>query len=606
MKIIYQYLLLISIVTGAILISFSSFPWKIPVLTASVILGLLPLIREVFISFKSKSINLGFPIIITIIILLVLGQLKVAAIFVVFILAGQLFKSYINSKVKQAIADMTKSLPNTAFLMTDGELKEIRIDEIKIGDTLVVKAGGRIAVDGVLLETEGTFDESVISGESKPVGRIKGEKIIAGAINLGDELKYKSSGTSQNSTIAQIQSLVRESQSKTASLSKFSDKYAKVTSIVALILVILIYILSQNVLQALAVWVALVPVVFAIIVPVATTIGIALLAKKGVLVKNAEVLENLTKVDTVAFDKTGTLTKGKPEIETITTIPPFSQSQLLQIAASLEEYSEHHLAEPILSQAKAQKISLLSASNTHIVKGRGISGLIDKREVLIGNIKFFEENKITVPSLKQQDATTIFISVGGIFAGTISFTDQVREEAKEVIKILKNIGVRTVVLTGDNKDIGQKIANEVGIEEVYSELQPEDKISLIKKLQKEGKKVAMIGDGINDAPGLAQADVGIAMGLKGVDITLESAQIVFVNDDLERLPDIIKSSKSIFGVIKANLILASAIHGFTAILVMTSLISILGSAIFHEISSFLVLANTMRLFTIVSRNPKSN
>lgn len=605
MKLVYSYLLLIAIIAGAILISFSSFPWKAPILIISVILGLFPLMREVFVSLKEKSINLGFPIIFTVIILMYLEQVRIAAIFVVLILSGQLFKSYITLRVKQAITDMTKSLPNTAFLMTDSELREIRIDEIKTGDTLVVKAGGRIAVDGVLLETEGTFDESVISGESKPVVRIKGEKIIAGAINLGDEIKYKASGTSQNSTIAQIQNLVKESQSKTASLSKFSDRYAKVTSVVALILVILIYLLHQNLLQALAVWVALMPVVFAIIVPVATTIGIALLAKKGVLVKNAEVLENLTKVDTVAFDKTGTLTKGKPEIEKITTVPPFSQSQLLQIAASLEEYSEHHLAESILSQAKTQNLSLLPASNTHIVKGRGISGFIDKREVLIGNSKFLEESKIIISGFKQQDVTTIFISVEGKFAGIISFTDQVREEAKDVIRVLKNIGVRTIVLTGDSKDIGKKIALEVGIEEVYSELKPEDKISLIQKLQKEGKKVAMIGDGINDAPGLAQADVGIAMGLKGVDITLESAQIVFVNDDLERLPDIIKSSKSIFAIIKANLILASTIHGFTAILVMTSLISILGSAIFHEISSFLVLANTMRLFTIASRNPKS-
>jgi len=598
MKMIYLFFLLIGINAGAILISFSQFSLKVPVLTISVILGLLPLIKEVFVSLKGRSINLGFPIVITVFILLFLGQVRVAAVFVVLILLGQLFKRYITFRVKQAITDMTKSLPNTAFLMQNNEFKEVGTDEIKIGDTLMIKAGGRVAVDGVLLETEGIFDESVISGESKPVVKKEGEKTIAGAINLGDDIKLRVSDTSQNSTIAQIQKLVKESQAKTASLSQFSDKYAKLTSIVALILVIFIYSLHQNLLQALAVWVALVPVVFAIIVPVATTIGIALLAKKGVLVKNAQALEYLTKIDTVIFDKTGTLTKGKPEIEKISAVSSYSEKKLLQIVGSLEEYSEHHLADSILARFRAENISFLKVSNPHIVKGRGISGLVNQKTVLVGNDKFLAENGITVSTSERSDNTTIFVGIEGKLAGTISFADQIREEAKEVIKKLKNMEKRVVILTGDNKDVGRKIASDLGIEEVYLQLKPEDKIAMIDKFQKEGRKVIMIGDGINDAPALAKAHVGIAMGLKGIDITLESAQIILINDDLAKLPEIINSSKRIFGVIKTNLFLASAIHGLTAFLVITNVIGILGSAIFHEISSFIVLANTMRLFTI--------
>lgn len=605
MKKVYPFFILLGIVIATVLLSFSSFSWKNYLLIFGVILGSVPLLWEVFVSFKNKSINLGFPIIITIVILLFLGQARVAAIFVVLILLGQLFKNYIILRVKQAIADMTKSLPNTAFLLQGNTLKEVKIVEIKVGDILVVKAGGRAAVDGVLLETESTFDESVISGESKPVVKKKGESIVAGAINLGDDIKLEASDTSQNSTIAQIQNLVRQSQSKSASLSQFSDRYAKLTSIVALALVILIYSLHQDILQALAVWVALVPVVFAVIVPVATTIGIALLAKKGVLVKNAQALENLTKIDTIVFDKTGTLTKGKPEIEKINAISPYSQKELLQIVGSLEEYSEHRLANSILTRSQAENISFLKVSNPHIVKGRGISGLVNQKSVLVGNDKFLQENGITGFASEQSDNTTIFVGIEGKLAGTISFADQIREEAKEVIQKLKDMGRRVVILTGDNKDVGHKIASELGIEEVYSELKPEDKIAMIDKFQKEGRKVLMIGDGINDAPALAQTDVGVAMGLKGIDITLESAGIVLVHDDLERLPEIINSSKRIFGIIKANLYLASAIHGFTAMLVITNLIGILGSAVFHEISSALVIANTMRLFTIASPDSKS-
>ncbi|MDP3998261.1 MAG: cation-translocating P-type ATPase [bacterium] len=605
MKMIYPFFLLIGINAGAILISFSTFSWKDQLLIISVILGLTPLVKEVFVSLKGKSIDLGFPIIITIIILLFLGQARVAAIFVALILLGQLFKSYITFRVKQAIADMTKSLPNTAFLMHGDEPKEVKIAEIKVGDILIVKAGGRVAVDGVLLETESTFDESVISGESKPMVKKKGENIVAGAINLGDDIKLRASDTSQNSTIAQIQKLVRDSQSRISSLSKFSDKYAKLTSIVALVLVIFIYLLHQNLLQALAVWVALVPVVFAIIVPVATTIGIALLAKKGVLVKNAQALENLTKIDTVIFDKTGTLTKGKPEIEKITSVLSYSQEELFQLVGSIEKYSEHHLADSIVARCQKEKANLFPATDVHIVKGRGISGLVNQKTVLVGNEKFLAENKITVPVSDQSDNTAIFVAVDGKYAGTFVFTDQLREEAKQVIQQLKNVGLRIVILTGDNKDVGRKIASELGIEEVYSELKPEDKIAIIDTFQKEGRKVVMIGDGINDAPALAKAHVGIAMGLKGVDITLESAQVVLVYDDLERIPEIINSSKRIFGVIKTNLFLASSIHGLTALLVITNFIGILGSAVFHEVSSALVLANTMRLFMIVSPDSKS-
>lgn len=605
MKTTYPFFLLIGIIAGAILISFSSLFWRVHILTISVILGLTPLLHEVFISLRNKSINLGFPIIITIIILLFLGQLRVAAIFVVLILLGQLFKGYITSRVKQAIADMTKSLPQTAFLLQGNELKEIKIAEIKVGDILIVKTGGRVAVDGVLLEGNGTFDESVISGESKPVVKKKGESVVAGSINLEDDIKLSTSDTSQNSTIAQIQKLVKDSQSRTTSLSKFSDKYAKLTSIVALVFVVFIYLLHQNLLQALAVWVAFVPVVFAIIVPVATTIGIALLAKKGVLVKNAQALENLTKIDTVIFDKTGTLTCGKPEIEKITVISSYSQEELLQLVGSLEQYSEHHLADPIVARCQKEKVNLFPATDAHIVKGRGISGLVNQKTVLVGNKKFLVENKVTVPISDQSDDTTIFVGINGKYAGAFVFTDQLREEAKQVIRQLKNMGQRIVILTGDTKDVGQKIASDLDIEEVYSQLKPEDKISKIQELQKEGRTVVMVGDGINDAPALAQANVGMAMGLKGIDITLDSAQIVLVNDNLTNLPGIINASKRIFGVIRTNLFLASTIHGLTALLVITNLIGILGSAIFHEVSSALVLANTMRLFTIVSSDSKS-
>ncbi|PIU42964.1 MAG: hypothetical protein CO034_02590 [Parcubacteria group bacterium CG_4_9_14_0_2_um_filter_35_11] len=605
-KILYRFLPLVTILIVALLLSFFSISWINYLLITSVVLGVLPLILEIFSSFKAKKFDLEFPVVITIFILLFLGQIKIAATFVLLILLGEIFKEYILWRVKESIKDISKSLPNTAFVKKQ-RIIEVKNSDIRKGDIVIIKAGGRVPVDGILLSKEASFDESVITGESKPVEKRGGEKIVAGAINLSDYvIEMQAIDTSENSTIAQVHRLVEKAQSKKAPLSHFTSRYAEITSLITILLVIVMFFIRHDISQALALWVALVPVIFAIIVPVATTIGISLLAKRGILVKNAEALENLTKVNMLVFDKTGTLTKGSPEINEIVTFSSFDQKDLLQLTSSVEKYSEHHLAGPIVKRAKEDDLTFLPIKDIQILKGKGISAEYNKRKILIGNLKLMKEFGISISDNILTDVqekekagnSAIFVALDKKLVGIIFMADLLREEAKSVLTQLKKMGFKLAILTGDNKIVANNIAKELGVTEIYSELLPEDKINFIKKVKSNGEKVIMVGDGINDAPALTEANVGIAMGLKGVDITLESSQVVLINNDLTTLPEIITSSQNIFKIIKNDLFIATTIHVFTALLVIFNVISILGSAIFHQVSSALVLLNTMRLFSI--------
>jgi len=604
-KIIYAFLPLVTLAAVALILSFFSFSWINYLLITSAILGLVPLVYENFSSLKAKRIDLGFPVLVTIIILVVLEEFRLAVIFVLLILLGQAFKEYILWRVEESVKSISKSLPDMAFVKKDREVIEVKISEIKRGDTVIIKAGSRAPVDGVLLTAGASFDESVISGESKPVTKREGDKLIAGAINLSDYVEMRAIDTSENSTIAQVHKLVKEAQLRSAPLSRFTNRYAEITTAVALVLVVLVFLVWRNVLQALALWIALVPVIFAIIVPVATTIGISLLAKRGILIKHAEALENLTKIDTIVFDKTGTLTKGSPEISEIVTFSSFDQKELLRLAASVEEYSEHHLAQPILRKAKKENIELLPVKEVHVLKGKGIVAECDKNKISIGSQEFMRESGVVIPddvvrdvqSREEIGESAIFVAADKRLIGIIFVADKIREGAKSVLKQLEKMGFKSIILTGDNKIVANKIAKELDITEVHSELSPEDKIGFVQGFKSKNRKVVMVGDGINDAPALAEANVGIAMGLKGVDITLESAQAVLINDDLAMLPEIVNSSKATFKIIKDDLFIASTIHFLVAALVIFNVIGILGSTIFHQVSSALVLLNTMRLFT---------
>jgi len=580
---IIKYLVLIPLNSIALLLSLTPYNSE-PFLIFATLTGMLPLLSEVLLSLKSNKYNLGLPVLVTFLVLLYLKEYRLDAFFVLLILIGGSYKEYINWRVRKSITDISIALPHTAFLKLQ-ELTEVDISKIRAGDIVVVKKGDRVPVDGTLISDNAILDEAVVSGESKPVSKKNGDPVTAGSISQSNYIEIKSTGTAQTSTLAQVQKMVNEAQARSAPLASFTIRYAEITSIVAFLFVVIVFLLGNNLYQALALWVALVPVIFAIIVPVATTIGITILTKQGVLIKSAEASESLTKINTFVFDKTGTLTTGEPEITDFRTFLHFKQEELLQLAASLENYSDHPLARPIISESRKRNLDMLQLTNITVTEGKGISGFNNEEEIVIGNSAMLLERGISIDrqitnvinDKELKGSSVVYIAIGDKLAGLFFIEDEIREEAAAVIRRLKQRGYDIIMLSGDKTEVAAKIASQLGITEVHSEMLPGSKQILIRDLKAKGMRLAMVGDGINDAPALAEADVGIAIGTYGADLTLNSADIVLLNGNLTKLLQAIDGSKQVFGIIKQDLIIATVIHFATALLVLFNISGITGS-----------------------------
>lgn len=586
----------------AIYLFFPKFTF-IPVLAA--VIALTPYYISIWNALLKKQLDLSLPPIITVYLLIFLGKGDIAVIFILIILLGQLFKTIILERVKDSIAGISDKLPKNAIIKSGAAETEIPIAAIKIGDVLVVKSGQRLTTDATLLTNEALLDESVITGESKPVPKKKGEKILAGSINTGNYFEAKAVATAERSTLSQIQHLVTQAQSEKAPLAHAVSRYAWITTIFAFFGVVIIYFFTRNALQALSFWIAVVPVIFAIIVPVTTTIGIAILAKHGILVKSSPPLENLTKANTFLFDKTGTITQGRPEVEDILELGR-TKKEILQLSASIEKYSDHPLAVPIIEKAKEQKLSVFKLNNIKTLVGKGMTAMLNEKKVFVGNTELLNGQQIhiskdvtaVVSKWEEKGATPVFVGQEEKVIGVIFLIDKLRPESKQLFSSLAHNGYETIIITGDKKEVAQTIAGELQGSSFIANVAPEGKVDEVNKKISEGKNIVMVGDGINDAPALARAQVGIAMGGRGVDLTLNAADIVLLNNNISSIPSMIEIAKKTFRIIKEDVVLATIIHALTAILVLFGSINLVQTSVIHEISSVLVLLNTLRLFRI--------
>ncbi len=574
--------------------------------------ALFPYYISILKALRKKQLDLSLPPIITIYLLLFLDKGNVALIFILIILLGHLFKTIILEGIKTSITDISKKLPKIAIIKSNDTERKVLITKINVGDILIVKSGERVATDAVLLFDDALIDESVITGESRPIPKKKGEKLLAGSINMGNYFEAKATSTAEHSTLLQIQNLVIEAQSNKAPLAQVVNRYAWTTTVVAFIGVVVIFLLTQNISQALSFWIAVVPVIFAIIVPVATTIGITILAKQGILVKNSPALENLTHANTILFDKTGTITEGMPKVEHIIEIGKKSE-EILQIAVSIEAYSNHPLAIPILDEGKKLNILPFPIIQVQTLTGKGMIAKYGQQDVFLGNLALLQEQNIhiakeyteTVLQWENKGATPVFVGENKQIIGVILLLDKLRPEAASLFSYLAQQRYETVVVTGDKKEVAQSIIEKLSGASLIAEVTPSGKVGVIEEKLKQGKNVIMVGDGINDAPALAKAQVGIAMGGKGMEVTLNAADIVLLNNDIYSIPQMIAVSKKTFQIIKQDVALATIIHILTALLVLLGTISLVETTVFHEISSVLVLLNTLRLFRI-RKKPSQN
>ena len=493
---------------------------------------------------------------------------ETSSLLITFVILGKWLEVRAKGKAGEAIKKLMGLRAKTARVVKNGQEIDVSLDEVKVGDIIIVKPGEKIPVDGEVLSGHSSVDESMVSGESIPLEKTTGDLVIGATINKVGSFKFRATKVGKDTILSQIIKIVEEAQSQKAPIQKFADKVSSVfvpaVIVIALITFISWYFLLLSpfvsaLMAFTAVLVIACPCALGLATPTAIIVGTGKGAENGLLIKGGESLEIANKIKIVVFDKTGTLTKGQPEVTDFITYI-FKEDELLLSVASLENVSEHPLAEAIVKYAKSKNLNFLEPTDFKSLSGQGVSGLINNQEILIGTDKLMQNNDLAITNeikntksqLENGGKTVMIVAVAGQIAGLIAVADTVKETSVEAIKNLQRLNIKTIMITGDNQKTAQAIAKKVGIDEVLSEVLPEDKAKKIKELQVGGLKVAMAGDGINDAPALAQADLGIAMG-GGTDVAIETGGIILIKNDLRDVFKAIKLSKQTMSKIKQNM-----------------------------------------------------
>lgn len=486
-----------------------------------------------------------------------------AAFVTVFVLLGDAMEEQMHNNASNALAKLIDLQAKDAEVERNGEFVKVPLDQVKVGDIIRVKPGEKIPVDGVIVDGSTTIDESMVTGESMPVTKKKGDDVVGSTINTNGTFNFKATKVGSDTMLSQIVDLVKKAQTSHAPIQNLTDKISNIfvpaVLIIAIITFVIWYVflnapLVTALLFAVSVVVIACPCALGLATPTALMVGTARSAKMGVLIKNGEVLEEVSDLDTVVFDKTGTITVGKPQVTDVVG----DQNKVLTIAASLEENSEHPLATAVVKKAKEDKIALAQVKNFAAIEGKGVRASYDGQTAFVGSDRLLEDISISQEmkdqaiKLQKEAKTVVYVGLGQVIIGLIAIQDVPKPSSKAAIAELKKRGLKTIMLTGDNPNVANAIGKEVGIDQVIAGVLPTEKAAEIKKLQDEGRKVAFVGDGINDAPALSTADVGIAMG-SGTDVAIESGGIVLVQNDLMGVVRALDISKKTFNRIKLNL-----------------------------------------------------
>jgi P-type Cu+ transporter len=499
-----------------------------------------------------------------------MGELyfEVAAVLIALVLFGKYLEVNAKGKTSEAIGKLIQLSPKKAHIIRNGKEVTISVDDVRVGDIIVVKPGDKIPVDGVIVSGSSSVDESMITGESMPVEKNVGDKVVGATINKYGSFTFKAMRVGADTTLSKIIKMVEEAQGSRAPIQRFADKISSVF-VPAVILISLAtfsawYLvfgatISFALVAAVAVVVIACPCALGLATPTAIIVGTGKGAQNGILIRNSEILETASHVNAIIFDKTGTITKGEPSVTEILTYGS-SEEEVMRIAAGIEKHSEHPLAQAVLKKAKEMGVKPATVTHFRAVAGHGIEGKIGTRKLLLGNPALMRKDKIKISPAVTKDMqimendgkTVVILAENKKLIGLIAIADVVRPTSKEAITTLKKMGIEVYMITGDNDRTAKAIAAQVGIDHVFSEVMPDQKAGYVKKLQKKGLKVAMAGDGINDAPALAQADVGIAMG-SGTDVAVETGGIILMKNDLNDVPRALKLSRMTLSKIKQNM-----------------------------------------------------
>ncbi|HEX2981601.1 MAG TPA: cation-translocating P-type ATPase [Anaerolineaceae bacterium] len=572
---------------------------------ASAVIGGIPLFmlaaRAVFIH---HDITAGFMASVAMIAAILVGEYSAAALVVFMFAIGDWLENLTIARADNALRDLAKLVPTDVIVLRDGQEYPTPIDRVRVGDHVLVRSGERIGVDGQIIQGAGSINQSAITGESIPVEKKAGDEVFAGTLNEVGAIEIEVKRTGQDTTLGQIVKLVKDAQKTQAPVQRIANKYARILVPVTFGIAILVYLLTSDITRSITVLVVVCPCALVLATPTAVVAAIGNAARRGMLVKSGAVIEQIGKVDVVAFDKTGTLTYGRPVVQEVISLDGVAPDQILSLAAATEIYSEHPIGRSIVQASRERQLSVAQAADFSSLPGYGVTAQVENRQVIVGNralladrgIQWHQDVDERAIHLENQGYTVIPVVISGNLSGLITLADTPREEAKKAIAQLKRIGIQKVIMiTGDNRRTAERIAKELGVDHVYADVLPQDKLSIIRELQSDGKNVAFVGDGVNDAPALAAADIGIAMGLAGTDVALEAADIGLMADEIERIPQIIDLSRHALRVILQNVIFSMSMNVLSVALGGLGIIGPALGALMHETSALPVLANSARL-----------
>ncbi|MHB9022385.1 MAG: heavy metal translocating P-type ATPase [Halothiobacillus sp.] len=566
-------------------------------------------LRDAWQSLRSRRFDIDTLMIVAAVGAGALGAWVEGALLLFLFSLGHALEHMAMDRARKAIEALAELAPKTAVVQRDGAEIEVRVEELQRGDRVIVKPGQRIPADGQVVSGNSAVDQAPVTGESMPVDKQSGDKVFAGTVNGEGALVVEVIKLTQESTLARMVELVAEAQTQKSSTQRFTDRFERIFVPAVLVGVGLLIVLpplfgfpfAESFYRAMAVLVAASPCALAIATPSAVLSGIARAARGGVLIKGGAHLENLGVLTAIAFDKTGTLTIGKPAVTDVVAVSG-SEERLLTVAAAVESRSAHPLAQAVVAEAKGRGLTWNEAGEVEAVTGKGVRAEFDGRKVTIGNVKLFDGEPIPdaiqqqVERLQTEGKSIMLIQADGQFLGIVALADTPRETVKQVLERLHQLGIqKTIMLTGDNERVGRAIADAVGLDEIKAGLLPEDKVKAMEELSQRYGQVAMVGDGVNDAPAMARATVGIAMGGAGTDVALETADVALMADDLSKLPFAVALSRASRRIIRQNLWVSL---GVVALLIPATLSGWAGigvAVLIHEGSTLVVVINALRL-----------
>jgi len=566
------------------------------------LIGGYPVFMETFRALRHRSINMEVSMIVAIVASLLVAQFTAAVVVTFFVLLSEFIESYAVDKGRATILKLEKSIPRRALVRRNGAEVETDVETIRSGEVVIVRDGERIPVDGVIVRGSGFVNQSAITGEALAVEKTNGSRVFAGSVDESGVLEVQTERVGGETVFGQIIKLVEDAESRKAPIQKLSDKLATWLVEFTIAFAAITFVVTRNLISTISVIVVAGACGVAAGTPLAIVAAMGGLAKKGVIVKGGVYIQEMSKIDTVVIDKTGTLTLGDPEVTDVVGLDGCSQKQVLTYAAAAEKLSSHPLARAIAAKAQELGANPTGSLSSDYLAGKGIISTYQGERVLVGNSVLMTEQNIPIPDDAQatitnkisEGKTTVIVAHGGHTCGVIGISDKIRNESRTAVQELGKMGISIVMLTGDNKFAANRVGEQAGIKQVYSELLPSDKVSTIERLSEAGQKIAMVGDGINDAPALARANVGIGMGA-GTDIAIEEADVVLMTNDLGRIPALVRASKQAYGVILQNFYGTLIIDGIGLALAFDGLLNPLFAAGIHVVSELVFILNSARL-----------